>query len=513
MNIRNPYFIVLVALATILFLHFYFHGEVLHHKISFENLFKRALKFNQSRLPDVRIKMVTEQLSTLPSDYGSLSRQSVRIVRELRRLIKNPTLKLEDVHSLHDLATLMLETRLDLMDKISGQSESRRHRLLNLSYRLHDQLQRLQNPPNCDTAQFITTTFPNYCGFGCHAHHMSYVLSVGLALNRTLFIVGDTWKDVFLPITPCPNPLLRHNLTNGQTISWGMSRDVKSRFNPPTLTPEWASALEGLHGNPFAWFRGQLLAFILRIKDEAIKWRLEAQISEMRCEMPSGLFACPVAGIHVRRTDKIQYKEAEFHNLSEYMPQVERFFQRKLMEYQLKTGSNMLPEWTKRKRVFLASDDPSVFEEARRSYLDYEFIGDNKRATSAYDHSVRATLGIYTDFRMLASTDFLSCTMSSNICRMAYEYMLADNRRNSDSTLQAESVDVMYFNVGERKRWWRALVDYRPWNISRNDRVSPIAKKEANFLKADRRQNGPTTDSYPSTFLFEEEVLRIPDHD
>ncbi|KAL7061923.1 hypothetical protein AAHC03_0995 [Spirometra sp. Aus1] len=422
-------------------------------------------------------------------------------------------LRPEEMRSFHDHATQMLETRLDLMDEISGQAESRRHRLHTLSYRLHEQLRRLQNPRNCDTAQFITTNFPDYCGFGCHAHHMSYVLSVGLALNRTLFIVGDLWKDVFLPITPCPNPLLGPNLTKGRIINWGMSRHVKSRFNPPTLPPEWASALEGLHGDPFAWFRGQLLAFILRLKDEAFKSRLEAEIRDIRRQMPSEYFTCPVAGIHVRRTDKIKLKEAEFHNLSEYMPPVERFFQRKLMEYQLKTGSNVSPPWSKRKRVFLASDDPSVFKEARRLYPDYEFIGDEKRATSAYIHSVRATLGIYTDVRMLASTDFLSCTMSSNICRMAYEYMLADNRMNSDSTLHAESVDVMYFNVGERKRWWRALADYPPLNISRDDRVSPIENKETYFLKVQRRQNGLKTELKLPTFLFEEEVLRIPDRD
>ncbi|VDL96523.1 unnamed protein product [Schistocephalus solidus] len=407
----------------------------------------------------------------------------------------------------------MLETRLDLMDEISGQYESRRHRLLTLSYRLHDQLHRLQNPMNCATARFITTTFPSYCGFGCHAHHMAYVLSVGFALNRTLFIVGDLWKDIFLPITSCPNPLLRSTHRRRQTIKWGMSRHVKSRFNPPTLPSEWASALEGLHGNPFAWFRGQLLNFILRIKDEAFKWRLVSQINAMRCQTPSGSFACPVAGIHVRRTDKVKLKEATFHSLSEYMPQVERFFQRKLMDYQLKTGSSVSPSWIKQKRIFLASDDPSVFEEARRSYPDYDFIGDEKRATSAYDHSVGATLGIFTDFRMLASTDFLSCTMSSNICRMAYEYMLADNRLNSDSSLRAESVDVMYFNVGERKRWWRALVDYPPLNISHADRVSPTANEESNFLKVRRRQNGHTSHQNLPNFLFEEEVFRIPDRD
>ncbi|VDL85921.1 unnamed protein product [Schistocephalus solidus] len=513
MRNRISSLLLIIAFTVISFIGIRFYDYIFNYERARKYLFNPASKFNPNRLSNVQIKTTTEQPTNLSSDFGALNRQSVRLVRELHSLITNPMLKPDEMHSLHDIATLMLETRLDLMDEISGQSESRRHRLLNLSQRLHEQLHRLQTPPNCDTAQFITTTFPSYCGFGCHAHHMAYVLSVGLALNRTLFIVGDLWKDIFIPITSCPNPLLRSTQRRRQTIKWGMSRHVMSRFNPPTLPSEWAAALEGLHGNPFAWFRGQLLAFILRIKDEAFKWRLVSQINAMRSQTPSGSLACPVAGIHVRRTDKIQLNEAVFHNLAEYMSQVQRFFQRKLMEYQLRTNGNVSPSWTKRKRVFLASDDPLVFEEARRSYPDYEFIGDENRATSAYDHSVGATLGIFTDVQMLASTDFLSCTMSSNICRMAYEYMLADNRMNSDSSLRVESVDVMYFNVGERKRWWRALVDYPPLNISRDDRVSPIENEESYFLKVQWSQNDRTTEQNLPTFLFEEEVLRIADRD
>lgn len=59
--------------------------------------------------------------------------------------------------------------------------------------------------------------------------------------------------------------------------------------------------------------------------------------------------------VHVRRTDKVG-TEASFHSLSEYMDHVKEFFD----IYDLKTESK------NKRTVYLATDDLSVMEEAKR---------------------------------------------------------------------------------------------------------------------------------------------------
>ena len=60
--------------------------------------------------------------------------------------------------------------------------------------------------------------------------------------------------------------------------------------------------------------------------------------------------------VHVRRTDKLQ-KEAKFHGLEEYMFHVNQYY-----EY-LETRQTV-----DRRRVYIATDDPSVLAEATTKY-------------------------------------------------------------------------------------------------------------------------------------------------
>jgi len=65
-----------------------------------------------------------------------------------------------------------------------------------------------------------------------------------------------------------------------------------------------------------------------------------------------------ILSIHVRRTDKVG-SEAAFHDVSEYMKYVEDYF----IIYQYQN-----PNLTFKKRVYLATDEPSVFTDARAKY-------------------------------------------------------------------------------------------------------------------------------------------------
>lgn len=65
----------------------------------------------------------------------------------------------------------------------------------------------------------------------------------------------------------------------------------------------------------------------------------------------------------MRRTDKVG-SEAAFHDISEYMKHVEDYY----VIYQYQN-----PDVKVTKRVFIATDEPTVFQDARTKYI-YPFF-------------------------------------------------------------------------------------------------------------------------------------------
>lgn len=61
--------------------------------------------------------------------------------------------------------------------------------------------------------------------------------------------------------------------------------------------------------------------------------------------------------VHIRRTDKVG-TEAAFHKLDEYMIHVEQYYKHK-----------ELNEKVEKKRVYLATDEPKLFSEAKQKYV------------------------------------------------------------------------------------------------------------------------------------------------
>ena len=66
-----------------------------------------------------------------------------------------------------------------------------------------------------------------------------------------------------------------------------------------------------------------------------------------------------ISRVHVRRTDK--KAEASYHKVEEYMRHVEDWFR-------LREKINQAP--VKERRVYLATDEPTVLMEARRKYVE-----------------------------------------------------------------------------------------------------------------------------------------------
>ncbi|KAK3745546.1 hypothetical protein QZH41_012460 [Actinostola sp. cb2023] len=159
-----------------------------------------------------------------------------------------------------------------------------------------------------------------------------------------------------------------------------------------------------------------------------------------------------IARVQVRRTDKIN-TEAAFHDIDEYMYWVELYY--KQMSKARKID---------KKRVFLATDDPSVLPEAERKYPNYEFISDagiSKSAGLGSRYSDTSLHGVIFDIQMLSECDFLVCTFSSQVCRLGYEMMQA---RHPDASKYFQSLDDIYYFGGQSGHNVRAIVPHEAQN-------------------------------------------------
>lgn len=71
-----------------------------------------------------------------------------------------------------------------------------------------------------------------------------------------------------------------------------------------------------------------------------------------------------------------------------------------------------------KRRIYLASDDPKVLQEAATKYPNYEILGDPSIAKTAAvknRYSQASLFGIIFDIHMLSMSDFLVCTFSSQV--------------------------------------------------------------------------------------------------
>ena len=71
------------------------------------------------------------------------------------------------------------------------------------------------------------------------------------------------------------------------------------------------------------------------------------------------------------------------------------------------------------RRVYLATDDPSVWEECHQNYPQYTFIGNRKATVTASNRNTRYNINAFwdliTDIYLLSETDYLVCTFSSGV--------------------------------------------------------------------------------------------------
>ncbi|VDM00462.1 unnamed protein product [Schistocephalus solidus] len=227
-----------------------------------------------------------------------------------------------------------------------------------------------------------------------------------------------------------------------------------------------------------------MLGYILRAAHRDLRQAIEMELQNMRRGLNGEVNDGPIASIRVRRTDKL-INEAKSHAVEEYMFHVERFFDLKEMEYRLETGREGPPAWSQQSLLYFASDNASAFQESKFKYPRYSFIGKPRKGT-----------------------DFLVCTGSSNICTLAYELFSTKSQTHGDAVFQIQSVDWMYESTYTRKRWWRAIADFKQEGVKLGDHVCILSTRWDGFMQTASSLHG-TREMVLPPYLFQEIVQSI----
>ncbi|KAM9433855.1 alpha-(1,6)-fucosyltransferase-like [Salvelinus alpinus] len=266
-----------------------------------------------------------------------------------------------------------------------------------------------------------------------------------LSLSRSLaFSLSAVPSTLFINPRSSLSPAGEANDKDVQVVELPIVDSLHPRppYLPLAIPEDLAQRLHRLHGDPSVWWVSQFVKYLIRPQ----AW-LEKEIQDTTAKLG---FRHPIIGVHVRRTDKVG-TEAAFHPIEEYMVHVEDHFQH--------LARRMLVD---KKRVYLATDDPSLLQEAKAKYPDYEFISDNSISWSAGLHNrytENSLRGVILDIHFLSQTNFLVCTFSSQVCRVAYEIM---QTLHPDASSHFHSLDDIYYFGGQNAHNQLAVYAHQP---------------------------------------------------
>ncbi|XP_030628606.1 alpha-(1,6)-fucosyltransferase [Chanos chanos] len=351
-------------------------------------------------------------------------------------------------------------TDLYYLGQADGAGDWREKEAKDLSNLVQNRISYLQNPQDCSKARKLVCNINKGCGYGCQLHHVVYCFMIAYGTQRTLILESHNWRyatggweTVFRPVSDtCTD---RAGASTGHWSGEAHDRDVqvvelpivdslhpRPPYLPLAIPEDLAERLHRLHGDPSVWWVSQFVKYLVRPQ----AW-LEKEIKDASVKLG---FKHPIIGVHVRRTDKVG-TEAAFHPIEEYMVHVEEQFQHLAQRAHVD-----------KKRVYLATDDPSLLQEAKTKYPDYEFISDNSISWSAGLHNrytENSLRGVILDIHFLSQTDFLVCTFSSQVCRVAYEIM---QTLHPDASSFFHSLDDIYYFGGQNAHDQIAIYSHQP---------------------------------------------------
>lgn len=410
------------------------------------------VKFTPPSLEFLTIRRRAEK--ELKEMWYFISAEVSRIKMSASESVKSKLTKMMwTVEDMHHFLSLNFED----LKSMDGQREWVEKEHKELSDLVQRRLYHLQNPTDCDSTKKLMCQLNKGCGYGCQVHHLMYCFIVAYGLQRTLIIDSSGWRyspkgwnGIFKPVSEtCTNH-------QGNIAAWSESASkseqnilmpiVDSLYPRPPYMPlavpkDLANRIQKIHSHPFVWWIGQFAKYLFRYSPA-----VQEEIDQKRTLLG---FKKPIVGVQVRRTDKIN-TEAAFHSIEEYMYWVDLFYN-KLERVQP----------VKQRRVYLATDDANLLPEAKEKYKNYEFVSDQEISKSAglgSRYSDSSLHGVLFDIQMLSECDFLVCTFSSQVCRVAYELMQSSQ---PDAAKKFQSLDDIYYFGGQSGHDVKAIYPHR----------------------------------------------------
>ncbi|XP_039271947.2 alpha-(1,6)-fucosyltransferase-like isoform X1 [Styela clava] len=381
-------------------------------------------------------------------------------------VFRNIGLKEDDRETLGNKFWFLLEKIKELIKA----SEIKRKKILDdLSIKVTTKIHKLQNPRDCmDTRLLICKLNTKLnCGFGCETHSLISCMMEALRSQRTLIYITEGWRYAkqgreytFSPLNNCStysfsiNPYITLEGNENATIIKKYSSEYKEWIGW-SIPRQLSSTLQKYHAEPFLWWIGQLIKYAMKLQP----W-MEEDLNNIITRVG---FSSPVVGIQIRRGDKLK-DSGGFHEVDEYMFYADQYF-----NYLKTTNKHIQP------KVFLATEDESALPELTLRYPDYKFIVSNhvtEKVTKHMRYGDGGLEGIIFDILLLSRCDYIVCTLSSNVCRAAYEAMSANR---VDAATRIHSLDT-----GHRLK---TLFD-APWRATANH--TPINSEELRLHKGDK---------------------------
>uniref|UniRef100_A0A1I7XK46 Alpha-(1,6)-fucosyltransferase n=1 Tax=Heterorhabditis bacteriophora TaxID=37862 RepID=A0A1I7XK46_HETBA len=396
----------------------------------------------------------------------------------------------------------LLATASNLSD-VDDAAQWRKRSLQKLTDTIQHKIYEIQNPTDCSKARTLICNLDKECGFGCQMHHVAYCFVTAFGTRRMMVLNNNGihwrysqkgWTGAFLPITSCTFedtvgstiPSVFSIDSTARIVSLGIVDGLpnKPQFLPLSFPSSISDQLIKLHSNPPVFFISQFIWYLMRSNEN-----LKSELDSATRSIPFS--KGPVVGLQVRRTDKVG-TEADFHSIDEYIQWTEIWF--KVQER--KQGRNIT------RRVYIATDDPSVIPETRQKYPNYEVYGDTKIANTAQlrnRYSDTSLYGVVTDIRLLSQCDYLVCTFSSQVCRMGFELMQV---LQGDAGEKFHSLDDLYYYGGQYAHEQVAIENHEPENqneieLQVGDTVGVAGNHWDGYSKGNNRRTGKTG-LYPS---------------
>ncbi|XP_073493335.1 alpha-(1,6)-fucosyltransferase [Phyllobates terribilis] len=368
-------------------------------------------------------------------------------------------------------------TDLYYLSQTDGAGDWREREAKDLTELVQRRITHVQNPKDCSKAKKLVCNINKGCGYGCQLHHVVYCFMIAFGTQRTLILESQSW---------------RYATSGWETVFKPVSETCTDRSG--TTTGHWSGeARRDLRRSPSVNVDDlfQSYPYVLPLSDA------------LPTTYYSHYFTFTLLRVHVRRTDKVG-TEAAFHPIEEYMAHVEEHFQ--LLARRIHID---------KKRVYLATDDPGLLQEAKSKYPQYEFISDNSISWSAGLHNrytENSLRGVILDIHFLSQSDFLVCTFSSQVCRVAYEIM---QTLHPDASANFHSLDDIYYFGGQNAHNQIAIYPHHPRNADEipmepGDIIGVAGNHWDGYSKGVNRKLG-RTGLYPSYKVKEKiETIKYP---